>query len=298
MAVRQSTQLKANEVKEITSLLSRYKALGIASLQKVRATQLQQLRKKLEQSASIRVIKNTLIRRAVSETKDRSGIENLEEYLTGPNIYLFTNLNPFKLALVLEQSKVKASARAGDIAAFDVIVPVGNTGLPPGPIISQFTAVGIRTRIEAGSVYVPKDTLVAKKGDVISAQLGSLLAKLGIKPVELGLSLRIVYDEGMILTEEDLKLDLDEVQRSFEEAHSNAFNLSLKAAYPLPENIIFLLRMGRQEAYSLALNAGVLTSDTVADLLRKAHMEMLSLSARLDEVEEKSALDKSSVQKS
>jgi large subunit ribosomal protein L10 len=298
MAVRQSTQLKANEVKEINSLLSRYKALGIASLQKVRATQLQQLRKKLEQSASIRVIKNTLIRRAVSETKDRSGIENLEEYLTGPNIYLFTNLNPFKLALVLEQSKVKASARAGDIAAFDVIVPVGNTGLPPGPIISQFTAVGIRTRIEAGSVYVPKDTLVAKKGDVISAQLGSLLAKLGIKPVELGLSLRIVYDEGMILTEEDLKLDLDEVQRSFEEAHSNAFTLSLKAAYPLPENIIFLLRMGRQEAYSLALNAGVLTSDTVADLLRKAHMEMLSLSARLDEVAEKSALDKSSVQKS
>jgi large subunit ribosomal protein L10 len=297
MAVRQSTQLKANEVKEITSLLSQYRTLGIASLQKVRASQLQQLRKKLEQSASIRVIKSSLIRRAVSETKDKGGIENLEEYLTGPNIYLFTNLNPFKLALVLEKSKVKASARAGDVAAFDVTVPAGNTGLPPGPIISQFTAVGIRTRIEAGSVYVPKDTLVAKKGDVISAQLGSLLAKLGIKPVELGLSLRIVYDEGMILTEEDLKLDLDKIRRSFEEAHSYAFNLSLKAAYPLPENIMFLLRMGQQEAYSLALNAGVLTSDTVADLLRKAHMEMLSLSARLDEVEGKNASGESSVQK-
>ncbi len=289
MVVRQSTLLKADEVKEITSFLSQYKALGIASLQKVRAAQLQQLKKKLEKSAHLRVVKNTLIKRAVSEAKDKVGLENLEEYLTGPNIFLFTNLNPFKLALLLEKSRVKAKARAGDVAAFDVTVPAGNTGLPPGPIISQFTAVGLRTRIEAGSVWVSKDTLVAKKGEVISTQLASLLAKLGIKPVEVGLSLKVVYDEGLILTEEELHLDLDEFRRSFEEAHQNAFNLSLKAAYPLPENIVFLLRMGQQEAYSLALNAGIPTPGTVADLLRKAHTEMLSLSARLAEVDEKSA---------
>ena len=289
MVVRQSTLLKADEVKEITSLLSQYKALGIASLQKVRAAQLQQLRKKLEKSANFRVVKNTLIKRAVSEAKDKVGIENLEEYLTGPNIFLFTNLNPFKLALLLEKSRVNAKARAGDIAAFDVTVHAGNTGLPPGPIISQFTAVGLRTRIEAGSVWVSRDTLVAKKGEVISAQLASLLAKLGIKPVEVGLSLKVVYDEGMILTEEELKLDLDEIRRNFQEAHQYAFNLSLEAAYPLPDNIMFLLRMGHQKAYSLALNAGIPTPDTVDDLLRKAHTEMLGLSARLAEVDEKTA---------
>lgn len=296
MVVRQSTLLKADEVKEIASLLSRYKALGIASLQKVRSAQLQKLRKKLEKSANIRVVKNTLIRRAVSEAKDKEGLENLEEYLTGPNIFLFTDLNPFKLALLLEKSRVTASARAGDEAAFDVTVPAGNTGLPPGPIISQFTAVGLRTRIESGSVWVAKDTLVVKKGGPISAQLASLLSKLGIKPVEVGLSLRVVYDEGVILTEEDLKLDLDEIRRKFEEAHSYAFNLSLKAAYPLPENIVFLLRLGQQEARSLALNAGILTPDTVVDLLRKAHTEMLSLKARLPDAEEESA-PQESVQK-
>ncbi|UCC58031.1 MAG: 50S ribosomal protein L10 [Candidatus Bathyarchaeum sp.] len=289
MVVRQSTLLKADEVKEITSLLSQYKALGIASLQKVRAAQLQQLRKKLEKSANFRVVKNTLIKRAVSEAKEKVGMEKLEEYLTGPNIFLFTNLNPFKLSLLLEKSRVNAKARAGDIAAFDVTVHAGNTGLPPGPIISQFTAVGLRTRIEAGSVWVSRDTLVAKKGDVISAQLASLLAKLGIKPVEVGLSLRVVYDEGLILTGEELRLDLDEIRGSFQEAHHYAFNLSLEAAYPLPDNIMFLLRMGHQEAYSLALNAGITTPDTVDDLLRKAHTAMLSLSARLAEVDEKSA---------
>ena len=296
MVFRQSTLLKADEVKEITNLLSQYKAIGIASLQKVRAAQLQQLRKKLEKSANLRVIKNSLIKRAVSESKDKEGLENLEEYLTGPNIFLFANLNPFKLALLLQKSRVMTTARAGDVAAFDVIVHAGNTGLPPGPIISQFTAVGLRTRIESGSVWVAKDTVVAKKGDVITSQLASLLSKLGIKPVEVGLSLRVVYDDGMILTEEELKLDLDEFRRSVEEAHNIAFNLSFKAAYPLPENIIFLLRMGHQEAYSLAMNVDIPTQDTIADLLRKAHTEMLSLSARLATVNEKT-VPESSVQK-
>jgi large subunit ribosomal protein L10 len=173
MVVRQSTLLKADEVKELTTCLSKYNAVAIASLEKVRAANLQQLRKKLAENAYIRVVKNSLIRRAVSEAKDKTGIENLEEYLTGPNLYLFTNLNPFKLVILLEKSRVKATARAGDLAAFNVTVPAGNTGLPPGPIISQFTAVGLRTRIEAGSVYVSKDTLVVKEGEPISAQLAT-----------------------------------------------------------------------------------------------------------------------------
>jgi len=289
MVVRQSTLLKADEVKELTSFLSQYNALGIASLQKVRAAQLQKLKKKLEKSAYLRVVKNSLIKRAVSETKDKVGIENLEEHLTGPNLFLFTNLNPFKLVILLEKSRVTAKARAGDVAAFDVIVPAGNTGLAPGPIISQFTAVGLRTRIESGSVWVSKATLVVKKGDAISTQLASLLSKLGIKPVEVGLSLKVVYDDGLILTEEELKVDLDEIRRSVEEAHQCAFILSLEAAIPLPENISYLLRRGHQEAYSLALNAGIPTKDTIADLIRKANMEMLSLSEKLDEVEKKGA---------
>ncbi|MFC1486115.1 50S ribosomal protein L10 [Thermoproteota archaeon] len=287
MVVRQSTLLKADKVKELKEFLSKYNSIGIASLEKVRSAQLQQLRKKLAKNACLRVVKNSLIVRAVSETKESTGIEKLEEHLTGPNLYLFTNLNPFKLAILLEKSRVNATARGGDLAAFDVTVPAGNTGLPPGPIISQFTAVGLRTRIESGSVYVSRATMVVKKGEPISSQLASLLSKLGIKPVEVGLSLKVVYDDGAIITEEDLVVDIAGVQRSVEEAHQFAFNLSLEAAYPLPENINYLLRRGHQEAYSLALNAGVMTKDTIADLIRKASVEMLGLNEKLDEAEKK-----------
>ncbi len=296
MVLRQTTLAKAEEVQEIKNLLQQYKAVGVASLQKVRAAQLQELRRKLEENAHLRVVKNTIVKRAIVECKDKPGLENLEEHLAGSNIFLFTNLNPFKLVLILEKSRVRTTAKSGDIAAFDVTIPTGNTGLPPGPIISQFTAVGLPTRIEAGSVWVSRDTMVAKKGDVITARLASVLSKLGIKPVEVGLTLKAVYDEGLIITEEQLRVDLGEFRRSIEEAHAYAFNLSLKAAYPLPENIIPLLQVVHREAYRLALNAGIPTRDTIADLLRKAHTEMLSLSARLATVNKK-AMPASSVQK-
>ncbi len=288
MVVRQSTLLKADKVKEIKGLLSEYNSVGIASLEKVRSAQLQKLRKKLEKNACLRVIKNSLITRAISESGNKAGIEKLEKYLIGPNLYLFTNLNPFKLVILLEKSRVKATARAGDIAAFDVTVPAGNTGLPPGPIISQFTAVGLRTRIESGSVYVSKDTLVVKKGEPISAQLASLLAKLGIKSVEVGLSLKVICDDGVILTEDNLIVDIDAVRRSVEEAHQFAFNLSLEAAITLPDNINYLVKLAHQKASNLALNAGIINKDTIANLIRKANMEMMSLSEKLDQVEKNS----------
>jgi len=281
MALRQAALEKAEEAEEIKNFAQQYKVLAVASLQKVRAAQLQELRRKLADSVHLRVIKNTIVRRALAECKDKPGLEGLEEYLSGSNVFLFTNLNPFKLALLLEKSRVKTTAKGGDTAAQDVIVSAGNTGLPPGPIISQFSAVGLPTRIEAGSVWVTHDTVVAKKGDIIEARLASVLSKLGLKPVEAGLTLKAAYDDGLIITEQQMRLDLEEVRRGFEEAHALALNLSLNTAFPTVENISLLLQLGRREAYMLALSGGIPTRDTIADLIRKAHMEMLSLRSKL-----------------
>jgi len=281
MTLRQVTLEKAKEVEEIKDFMQQYKVLGVASLQKVRAPQLQELRRKLQDSARLRVIKNTIVKRVIAECKDMPGLKGLEEHLTSSNVFLFTNLNPFKLALLLQKSRVKTTAKAGDTAAHDVIVPAGNTGLPPGPIISQFASVGLPTRIEAGSVWITHDTLVAKKGDVIEARLASVLSKLGLKPVEAGLTMKAVYDDGLIITEEQMRLNLEEVRRGIGEVHALALNLSLNTAFPTPENMAFLLQKGHREAYALALNGWVPTRDTIADLIRKAHTEMLSLHSKL-----------------
>ena len=287
MPSQQVIQKKISEVEEITELITRYAVVGIASLQKVRAVQLQEFKKNLEDKVYMRVIKNTLMRRAVENCKEKPELKKLVEYLTGANVFLFADLNPFKLALLLEKGKVRVTAKAGDIAAVDVIVSAGNTGQPPGPIISQLNTVGLPTRIESGSVWITKDTLVARKGEVISMGLASVLSKLGMKPVEAGLLMKVAYDEGLVITEEQLRIDIDKTKQSIEDAHADAFALSLSIAYPTSQNIQMLVQVAHQEAYALAINAAIPTKETIRDLIRKAHVEMLSLSSRLPTLEEK-----------
>jgi large subunit ribosomal protein L10 len=286
---------KAQEVDVIKKLILEHNALGIASLQKVRAAQLQEMKKKLRDVAQVQVIKNTLVKRALAELKDKPNLEKISDFLGGSNIYLFTDLNPFKLALMLEKGRVVTTAKAGDVAAMDVIVPAGNTGLPPGPVISQLGSVGLPTRIESGSVWVSRDTLVAKKGDVIDVRLAGVLSKLGIKAVEVGLIIKAIYENGLVFTDDQLHLDVEGFRKSILEAQSNAFSLALNSGYPMPENISLLLQTAHRKAFNLAFNAAIPTSETVGDLLRKAHMEGMSLEAKLPKTDEKA--QESSVQK-
>jgi large subunit ribosomal protein L10 len=279
MPSKQILQEKISEIEEITQLINKHKVIGIASLQKVRAAQLQELKKKLADKVYMRVIKNTLAKRAIENYREKTGLKELGEYLTGSNAYLFTDLNPFRLVLLLERGKVRTTAKSGDVAAFDVVVPAGNTGQPPGPIISQLNAVGLPTRIEAGSVWINKDTLVVRKGEVISERLASVLSKLGIKPVEAGISIKVAYDNGLIIPHEQLTVNIEETKGSIENAYADAFVLSLNVAYPARENASMLVQMANREAYALSLNAAIPTKETMADLIRKAHMEMLRLNS-------------------
>ena len=278
MPSQQVLEEKISEVEEIKELLTGYKYIGIASLHKVRAAQLQALKKNLTGKVYMRVLKNSLIKFAI-EDLGKEDLKKLEDHLEGSNLFLFTDLNPFKLSILLERGKVKTTAKSGDIAAMDVTIPAGSTGQPPGPIISQLNAVGLPTRIESGSVWVSKDTLVVRKGEVIPERLAAVLSKLGVKAVEAGLAMNAVLDEGLIIGGDLLKVDVEATRKSIEQNHQDAFALSLTIAYPTTENIDALLQTAHQEAFVLALSAAVPVKETIADLIRKAHTEMLSLNS-------------------
>lgn len=293
MPSKQVLEQKSREVEDITNLLKRYNVIGIASLQKVRAAQLQEFKRNLADKVFMRVLKNTLMKLAIENCKERADLKKLEEHMKGPNVFMFTDVNPFKLALILERGKVKTTAKSGDIAAFDVVVPAGNTGQPPGPIISQLNAVGLPTRIESGSVWINKDTLVVKRGEAINERLASMLSKLGIKPVETGLVMTVAFDEGLIITQNQLKIDIEGTKRDVENAFAESFALSIGTGYPTKETMVALLQIAHREAYALAIGATIPTKETVEDLIRKAHAEMLSLSSRVPTVEAKTTTEKS-----
>jgi large subunit ribosomal protein L10 len=283
MPSQQVLQQKSSEVEEIIDVLKDCKSIGIASLQKVRASQLQELKKSMVGQVTFKVLKNTLVKLALEDMK-KEEFKQLEEYLEGPNVFLFTDLNPFKLALLLEKGKVKTFAKAGDVAAMDVVIPSSNTGQPPGPVISQLNAVGLPTRIENGSVWISKDTLVVRRGEIINDRLAGVLSKLGIKAVELGISMRAVYDNGLIITGNQLVVDVPATKKSVETSQQEAFALALEIGYASKDTIKPLLQRAHQKALALAVGAAIPTKETIGDLIRKANAEMTSLSGAVDKV--------------
>ena len=255
---------------ELQQLPREYNVIALSKITKVRATQLMMIRKKFRNDIKIRVIKNKVAIRAFEKVKDVVGLENLSNQLEGQCALIFTNINPFKLNLIFAQNKVFLPAKGGDIATKEIIVPAGNTGIAPGPVLSEFKTANVPTRIDQGMIWVSKDTLVAKPADVISTQLASLLSKLNVKPIEAGISVNFAVAEGLMLQEQDLLINLegykDELIRSFEQAVA----LATDAGYMTPETVKPLLVKAQQQLTLLASEAGYLTSETAHFVLPRA----------------------------
>lgn len=277
---------KAVQVGELLRLIEKSEVIANAELFKVRSNQLQQLRRKFRSDVHMQVVKNNIIKRALIASK-KHNIENLIDSVSGSSIFLFTRINPFKLNLILENSTVNASAKAGDIAQGDIVIPRGNTGLPPGPAISELHEIGIRTRIETGSIWVMRETVVAKEGDVISPSLASVLSKLGMKPIEVGLHIQNCYHDGFVLNSDQLRLDLEVTRNEFKTAFNQAFNFAVETQYPTVETLPLILSKAITNARNLAFQASYPVKEVVGDLMRKGYQHMLSLSANLKTKDEK-----------
>jgi len=275
------SEQKAAVVENTVTLLKKYDVIAAADLNKVQSGMLMDLRKSLRGQLEIKTVKNTLMRISM-EKAQKPGTPEFIKAIAGQNMFLFTNGNPFKLAMNLEKSKVESFAKAGDKALKELTVSAGNTGISPGPMISKFGSLGIKTRIEAGNIWVVADTVVAEKGDEITADMADLLQRLGIKAAQSGLSLKVVYERGIIIPGADLIIDVPSYRKQLMEAAGGAFAVALKGAYVTPATAPTLLGMALQQAKAVAVEAGYVTPDTAAEIITKANAQAKSLQEKVD----------------
>jgi len=273
---------KYEKVQETVELVKKYDVIAAADLNKVSGTMLQDVRKQLRGRHNLKVVKNTLMRISMEEA-GKEGTQEFIEKISGPNVFLFTNGNPFRIAMELEASKVKVFAKAGDIAMNDIVISAGNTGLSPGPLISKFGALGVRTRIESGNIWVVQDTVVCKKGEVISEDLADLLQRMGIRAAEMGLKIKAVYEKGEVIDGEDLIIDIDEYKAKLEQAVIDAFKVAVEAAYFTPETMPMIIAKAVQQAHAVAIEAEWPTPQTIEFLIAKANAEARSLARKVGE---------------
>lgn len=257
---------KQNTVDIAIKLLEENEVVFAADLFKMGSVMLQGLRKQLRGKITIKCIKNTLMKIAM----EKAGLKNTDKFLSqikGSTIFIFSNGNPFTIARELDRNKIKVFAKPGDLALNDLMIPAGNTGLSPGPVIGKFGALGIKTRIESGNIWVNQDTKVASIGDKISEDLADILIRLGIKASEMSLSVKAAYDRGYIIPGDELIYSLDSYERELKNAIFEAYNVAIASHYVTHETIPILVISANENARKISILSEYVTPQTVKDLI-------------------------------
>jgi large subunit ribosomal protein L10 len=268
---------------ELQDLPSKYNVIALSRMTKVRATQLMAIRKKFRNDIKIMIIKNKVAIRAFEKVKNITGIQDLSKQLEGQCALMFTNISPFKLNLIFAQNKVFLAAKGGDIATKEIVVPAGNTGIAPGPVLSEFKVANVQTKIDQGTIWVSRDSVVARPGDVISVQLASLLSKLNVKPIEAGIAVNFAIAEGLIFKEQDLRVDLDEYKSDLIVSFQQALALAIEVGYITPDTVKPLIVKAHQQARSLAAESGYVSADTAEIVLPRAQAKAQAIANKAKE---------------
>ena len=196
-------------------------------------------------------------------------------------------MNAFQLYSELEKTKQGRAAKEGEVAPMDIVVEAGPTEFGPGPIVGEFNAVGIPAKIDKGKVAIQKTTTVVNKGDPISADLGIMLSKLNINPIEIGIILTGAIEDGFLFEADSLDLDTDGFRTDIITATSGAFNLACNIRWFSSQTMPTLLAKASGEATSVAVEAGIANDATIPLFISRANARALALAGQLDS----SALD-------
>ncbi len=266
------------EVKEIKNLIKQYPILGIIDLTSLPSAQLQTLRHKIKKDVLIKTAKKRLIKIAINDTKDE--IKNIVELLpslekTMPAL-IFTSMNPFKLASLLNKNKSNVPAKPGQISPKDIVLQAGPTNFTPGPIIGELGAVGIKTMIQEGKIAIKESLTFVHKGEVIERKKADILAKMGIEPMEIGINLVAAYENGFVYLSDVLGISEEAYINMIKESYQNSFNLAVFINYMSKETLPLLIRKAYSESKALASKTNIAFNEELkrSDFKESSHEKL------------------------
>ena len=256
--------------------------IGLVNVEGVGAKQLQGIRDSLRGSAIIKMSRNTLMIRAL-EKSTKKNIKDLLEFVTGPVAFVFSEQDPFVLSKFLAANKAAAPAKGGQTSPKDIIVPAMNTGVAPGPFISELAGLKIPSRVKGGSIHIIDDTVAVKAGGIISNAMAMMLSRLGIEPMELQLRLIAAYTDGAVLAADSFEIDLDSLFSQVLLGHQYAVNLSINTGIPTEETMPLIIAKANMEAKSLVMTIGFFVPEMLNEFLSKANSEAFALAIAASE---------------
>ena len=259
---------KVKDVEELVEMISKSRVVGVVGVREIPADNLQQMRGSLRGNVEIRMVRNTIARRALEASAPE--IRPLAEFIEDQTALLFSNDNPFKLNSLLEKGKQPMPIKAGARAPKDIVIEAGVTSFSPGPMVGKLQAAGIPAAIKSGKVVINQKITLAKEGEVVSAKTADILKTMEIFPRNVGLELRAAYEGGLIFKVKDLSIDVEAQISELFAASAKAFGFAVEIGYATPKTVGPMLQKAQTKARALVLEAGIPVPSMMEMLLAKA----------------------------
>ncbi|MFC2143048.1 50S ribosomal protein L10 [Candidatus Aenigmatarchaeota archaeon] len=277
---------KIKETEKLKKLIDEYPVIGTLNMFGMPAKQLQEIRDNLRGTTVIRMSNKNLILRALKGSDKK--LDNLLDSVTGEVALILSKDNPFKLFKIIKENRAPASAKAGQIAIADIPIKKGPTPVAPGPAISTFQKVGLKTGVEQGKISVMREKVIAKEGDTITEDMIAVFSLLKIEPMEVGLDITSIWENDVIYGKDVLDIDQDEYLRNLQLAVQQGIELSIGIGYITKDVAPLAIQKAFREAKAIAIDANIVTKDIVDELIMKAVREEKELESKLNiKVEEK-----------
>lgn len=267
---------KVKDVEELVEMISKSRVVGVVGVREIPADNLQQMRGSLRGNVEIRMVRNTIARRALEASAPE--IRPLADFIEDQTALLFSNDNPFKLNSLLEKGKRPMPIKAGARAPKDIVVEAGVTSFSPGPMVGKLQAAGIPAAIKSGKVVINQKITLAKEGEVVSAKTADILKTMEIFPKNVGLELRAAYEGGLIFKVKDLSIDVEAQISELFAASAKAFGFAVEIGYATPKTVGPMLQKAQTKARALVLEAGIPVPSMMEMLLAKAAANAKALS--------------------
>lgn len=272
---------KKDTVSSLTDMLSKGGTFAVIDIHGVPAGAMLGMRAGLRSSMNIQVAKKRLMKLAWEATgNDFSDLEELYASAVQPAL-VQTDMNSFEVFTQLKKTEAGRAAKPGDVAPHDIIVEKMDTGMPPGPIVGELNSVGIPAKIVKGSVEIQKQVTILKEGEVFEGDLGLMLSKIGINPIVTGLRLCGTIEDGIKFDPPTLDIDYEQFESDLISFCAGAYNLACNIRWFTTQTIPTLLSKASGEALAVALEAAIVTTDTLPHFIGRANRGAMGLAGSL-----------------
>ncbi len=240
---------KEKQINEVKSNFDKYSTVAIACVESLPCAIERKYRALLKKDGAFIVnVKNRPVKIFLKDAK-----LELADKVKGTSVIILSNKSPFELFGMIKKNSGTTSAKVGAVVDIPIEIPAGDTGIAAGPALSDFKALKLDTQIRDGKIFIAKPKVVLEPGQKVDEKTLTILNKLKIKPMTVGMQIIGIYSktESLLYLPDVLDVDYDDYRNMVAKAYADSTALAIGIHYVSKDTIARLIAKAHREAVAV-----------------------------------------------